>query len=128
MKRLYLRILRDYFAAHAPEKPQDWAPSSVTIIPPRPEPPAVIKDAAEQWLDDPCYDFAVCFKEHEGQDPEELEFWPPKYRPLAERFEAEMNEWWEFKRKANLADDRANFIAWRWAYADAMIAERGRKG
>jgi len=101
--------LRDYFAARAPSAP-DWfkhkATSSRPVIP---APPVAL--TTEQRAD-------LGFANDEGDD---YALDPVVRRDIAERqaAEQELQRWREEQREAK-------FFAWRWHYADMMLAERDK--
>jgi hypothetical protein len=102
--------LRDYFAAHAPLEPARWfkyTPLPKDGIPPMPNVNDLVerhRQVAADWRRDGCFDL-----------PEEIAWWGEK----VEAHRKAVSEW-------NVANDAAMFIQWRWAYADAMLAERDK--
>lgn len=100
---------RDYFAARAPECPFYFEHVGLPQdFPPMPDFMALgckeHQDIAKSWKDDPCFDL-----------PEELAWFGKKV--VAHR--AARDKW-------NRDDAISRLIQWRWYYADAMIAQRGK--
>ena len=89
--------LRDYFAAHAPKHPEDWFEYDHPS-----QRPAQPDGAA--WCAG-CRDASDC----DGSNA----------CLLMQEYDAALESW-----RSNLK--RAQSIAWRWAWADAMIEGRGQ--
>ena len=100
--------LRDYLAAHAPDKPAPWFEPQLPERPSYPSPeahlsPEQLKKWKDEWADhspDKC-------------DEEMLEF-DRQYQTAHER----IREW------DNSYRARARYVQWPYAWADAMLKER----
>lgn len=88
--------LRDYFALHAPEKPALWFESVVEKLPAAPDGVSFCESCKAGCE---CDQTLACIAAHEHQ---------AKVREVQNR------------------NAKNSYIQWRWAYAEAMIAERGK--
>lgn len=102
--------LRDYFIAHAPAEPQPWF---TPTVPPRP-----VMPSWEHLPDGPLRDEARALHYEEIIDPQtpEGERWVESQREAYEAIEA-----WQRDK------DRARYVQWPAAWADAMLEERAKR-
>lgn len=106
--------LRDYFAAHAPVEPQTW------FVPLMPEP--CPKEPSWSELTDPEEKRMLREYGHEWLDDEEARAKHPKLAEFSGRVQAARLAGGRWKAEF----ERQRLIQWPYAWADAMIAERGR--
>lgn len=95
---------RAYFAAHAPEKPASWfqPPAPPTFVPPPELPPSI--DAEDRWR---------------IQDQEDLR---ADASPSTREWHKAYADYYAERRGDAQAYSQKCDIAWRWAWADAMLA------
>lgn len=121
--------LRDHFAAHAPDEIPVWftVPKLPFEAPAVPTPPAytldMIADEAsrrvcQQWFRDGCFELEHVFAG--GVLPPDVAAWMATWQEWSDAIDARDCAHDEHRA----ACERARFIAWRWAYADMMIAAR----
>jgi hypothetical protein len=104
--------LRDYFAMHAPAEIQTWFDFVEPTYTGTQKPkigsiPEDDRQDAACWLSDPCFDL----------DEE---------RPHLKAFCDQARAYWNESRAWISEVAKLKNVAWRWAYADAMLASRGK--
>jgi hypothetical protein len=120
--------LRDYFAAHAPRKPQAWFNPTLPVPAPVPPPislPVIEGSSAERfqtlsylatnWRRDPCYDLA-----------NHLDDTTPTERAALAAHEDAWKDFWEQRKIYESLRDKERLTQWPYAWADAQIAERAK--
>jgi hypothetical protein len=104
--------LREYFAVRAPQEIPDWFKGPALRAIKLPVPDAAIADEAAEWNRDPCYDLDGVFDDGERQR-------------LAREYSDAMNNYGSEIVAAQAEMEVARYFAWRWHYADMMLAARG---
>lgn len=121
--------LRDYFAAQAPADPPSWftVPAQPFEAPPVPPSPAFTLDdmvsddrarrTCRDWFRDGDFDLEDAI----GVPlPPDVVAW----RDSVGAYHEAMERRGEARYAHDAAQKRARYIAWRWAYADLMLAAR----
>jgi hypothetical protein len=102
--------LREYFAAHAPEVPGTflgrYLPYQGPAAPNTRDLGERDRKIAENWLLDPCYELAG-------------------HGEVLGKFQEQYDAHQEAKAQHENQSQIQRMIAWRWHYADLMIAARG---
>jgi hypothetical protein len=112
---------RDYFAAHAPQEIPDW------FQPPGEPVPAVAHryfflQADERWNALTTEAKRLHLDEHDEMGAEHVS--DPVVREVIVSATARTAENHEAVKKANARNEAARYFAWRWHYADQMLAAR----
>lgn len=104
--------LRAYFAVRAPEEIPAWFKGPALRAVKLPVPDAAIAEEAAEWNRDPCYDLDGVFDDGERQR-------------LAREYSDAMDKYGSEIVAAQAEMEVARYFAWRWHYADMMLAARG---
>lgn len=102
--------LRDYFAAHAPAKPQRWFVPVMPDMPQIPEVPEERLEAYYRWIGD-------------GEKNSLLQQAPAWAQELYEKRHAASKAVEGWRREY----EKQRYIQWPWAWADHMLAGRDKK-
>lgn len=99
--------IRDYFAAHAPPMPEWWEKRLREPVEPREGPTGFTGEKLHFW-------------QGWGDYVDDKDIKPEWLAEFKERLQKRQDEKKKFKAELQAARMK-HFIAWRWAYADAMI-------
>jgi hypothetical protein len=119
--------LRDYFAAHAPKKPQPWfRPRLSGEWSQRPDVPGDLHPdslrVVENWLDDPIWDL-----EDDIEDPRPNARIAPRDCQSLRIFVAAMRAHWARNDALRKEEAVERLKQWPYAWADAMLQAREAK-
>lgn len=114
-------LLRDYFAAHAPKRPQAWfTPTLSREWSLKPKTPSGLHEdtlrSVSNWLHDPCWDL----------DPDDSKYVAPCDREVVAVFLMAVKAHWEHNDALRKEETVARLIQWPYAWADAMLKERAK--
>jgi hypothetical protein len=127
LERVYAGLsMRDYFAAHAPRKPQAWfKPRLSAEWSKRPDIPTGLhpdsQRCVESWLDDPIWDLERDLESDTGNGA-----CAPRDFAALRVFVAAVRAHWAHNDALRKEEAIERLKQWPYAWADAMLQERSK--